>query len=73
MDNAYKSIDGFNSSQGQTSSTKGDDNDDDILEYLRKLEILSAACYFGHRHCIGESIRKFQNWLQSPNPDKDNQ
>lgn len=64
MDNAYKNINGFNSSKW---------DDDDILEYSRRLEILSAACYFGHRQCIAESIQKFQNWFQSSNPDKDNQ
>ncbi|XP_064549574.1 aminopeptidase N [Drosophila montana] len=42
---------------------------EDIPLLLKRSEILSMACHLGHRRCISESTKQFQNWLEAPNPD----
>ncbi|XP_068157458.1 aminopeptidase N [Drosophila tropicalis] len=47
-------------------------DNEDILLLLKRSEILNMACHLGHQECISESIRHFQNWIQTPNPDANN-
>uniref|UniRef100_A0A1I8P6R0 Aminopeptidase N n=1 Tax=Stomoxys calcitrans TaxID=35570 RepID=A0A1I8P6R0_STOCA len=47
-------------------------NENNMLEHFIRGEILNMACHLGHRDCIAESMRHFQNWMQVPNPDANN-
>ncbi|XP_073818645.1 suppressor of ER stress-induced death [Musca autumnalis] len=47
-------------------------NENNMLEHFKRAEILNMACHLGHRQCIAESVRHFQNWMQVPNPDVNN-
>lgn len=46
--------------------------ENDMLDHIKRAEILHMACHLGHQQCIGESVRHFQNWVQVPNPDSNN-
>lgn len=45
---------------------------DSQLQVYSRVEVLKWACLLGHEHCISNSVRQFQNWRSSPQPDKDN-
>ncbi|XP_075149907.1 suppressor of ER stress-induced death [Haematobia irritans] len=47
-------------------------DENNMLEHFLRSEILNIACHLGHRECIDQSLLKFQNWMQDPNPDVNN-
>jgi len=49
-----------------------DHSTDSQLQVYSRVEVLKWACQLGHEHCISNSVRQFQNWRSSPQPDKDN-
>lgn len=49
-----------------------DHSKDSQLQVYSRIEVLKWACKLGHEDCISNSVRQFQNWRSSPQPDKDN-
>ncbi|XP_036213132.2 aminopeptidase N [Bactrocera oleae] len=65
LENVYKDV-------SPNNFTDDADKGEDMLKLFKRVEILNMACHLGHRDCILESARHFQNWIEVPNPDTNN-
>ncbi|XP_076258211.1 suppressor of ER stress-induced death [Rhynchophorus ferrugineus] len=45
---------------------------EDPTMVLNRMEIINLMCRLGHKECVLEAVLQFQNWRNSPNPDKEN-
>ncbi|XP_043289825.1 aminopeptidase N [Venturia canescens] len=49
-----------------------DNADDPQLKVFTRIDVLSWACTFGHDDCVRSALRAFQEWQNSPDPDRSN-
>lgn len=43
-----------------------------LLTVYKRMEIYSLACELGLEDCLRHCVTMFENWKNTPNPDRDN-
>jgi ERAP1-like C-terminal domain len=46
--------------------------DDDMLTIYKRVNVLTAACHLGYKHCVENSNRLFYMWMHDVSPDTNN-
>nr|CAD7454244.1 unnamed protein product [Timema tahoe] len=49
-----------------------DNPSDPQLTVYKRVNVLSWACLLGFDDCVRNSVTQFQNWMSTPNPDRNN-
>lgn len=44
----------------------------DLLTGLKRVDVLTEACHYGHTDCVERSLNNYRSWMLEGNPDINN-